>query len=50
MADKAWHTFKDQMKKKRAKRGKGKEDVVKKTNELVIQRLSDAVSGKAQKY
>ena len=50
MADKAWHTFKDQMKKKRAKRGKGKEDIVKKTNELVIQRLSDAVSGKAQKY
>ena len=38
------------MKKKRAKRGKGKEDIVKKTNELVIQRLSDAVSGKAQKY
>ena len=58
MADrrkKSWGTFKNEMKAKRRKTGDGcakknKRDNILERQELVVQRLSSEVSGKAQKY
>ena len=58
MADrrkKSWGTFKNEMKEKRRKTGDGGAKKNEKGNilerqELVVQRLSSEVSGKAQKY
>lgn len=51
MADQAWTKFKDQIKRKRATKRKetGKRDV-RSSGEIIVQRLSSSVSGKAQKY
>ena len=52
---KSWGTFKNEMKAKRRQTGDGvgkknEEDNVLERQELVVQRLSSEVSGKAQKY
>lgn len=54
----SWHTFKEKMKQKRGKKeratetnkGVNKGEMILRNSELVIQRLSSEVSGKAQKY
>lgn len=49
--DRSWQDFKEQMKEKRMKPGKLKnQDPSKKKEELVVQQLTAEVSGKAQKY
>ena len=51
MGDQAWKKFKSQMKNKRTSKGKEKANkCFLSTGELTIQRLSNSVSGKAQKY
>ena len=50
MSNQAWKNFKQTMKEKRLTKGKKKERCVLNSGELVVQRLSSSVSGKAQKY
>ena len=50
MSNQAWKNFKKNMKDKRVTKGKRKERCVLNSGELVVQRLSSSVSGKAQKY
>ena len=50
MADRAWKQFKDNIKQKRAAKRKAAEKAtVSATGEIIVQRLSATVSGKAQK-
>ena len=51
MSNQAWKNFKQNMKDKRMGKGRKKErSAFLKSGELVVQRLSSSVSGKAQKY
>lgn len=51
MADRAWKQFKENIKQKRASKRKAAEKAgVSATGEIIVQRLSATVSGKAQKY
>ena len=51
MSNQAWKNFKQNMKDKRMAKGRKKErSAVLKSGELVVQRLSSTVTGKAQKY
>ncbi len=51
MADRAWKQFKENIKQKRgAKRKAAEKAGVSATGEIIVQRLSATVSGKAQKY
>ena len=45
----AWRAFKEEMKRKRTK-GSAKDTKRLKKSELIVQRLSSEVSGKAQKF
>ena len=51
MADKAWKQFKENIKQKRVAKRKATEKAgVSAAGEIIVQRLSATVSGKAQKY
>ncbi len=50
MADRAWKQFKENIKQKRGAKRKAAEKGVSATGEIIVQRLSATVSGKAQKY
>ena len=51
MADRVWKQFKENIKQKRASKRKAAEKAgVSATGEIIVQRLSATVSGKAQKY
>ena len=50
MSNQAWRNFKQTMKERLLTKGKKKERCVLNSGELVVQRLSSTVSGKAQKY
>ena len=50
MSNQQWKKFKENMKVKRLAKGKKNERCILNSGELVVQRLSSSVSGKAQKY